>query len=151
MPLPYAESVNYYKTGRTAADKKLDQTSRLIEDVGGEIHMKMLGMMYGRSAVILGFTLDGVPHQIAWPILETKRGEKDTTAARLQAATFVYHDVKAKVVSYQVLGAAAFADIRMIESRNSTPRQALYDGDPADLDLLENKQNHVKRLEVIDG
>lgn len=135
--LPYAEDVNYWKTGQTASDKKLDSAAKLIEDVGGEIHMKMVGMMYGRSAVILGFALDGVPHQIAWPVLETRHGEKDTRAARLQAATFVYHDVKAKVVSYQVLGAAAFADIRLIESQNRTPRQALYDGQPDDLKLLE--------------
>ena len=142
--LPHAEDVNYWKTGQTAADKKLDATAKLIEDatakliedVGGEIHMKMLGMMYGRSAVILGFTIDGIPHQIAWPVLETRKGEKDTRAARLQAATFVYHDVKAKVVSYQVLGTAAFADIRMIEGQNATPRQVLYAGQPEDLKLL---------------
>ena len=48
-----------------------------------------------------------------WPVLPTKSG--DEKAARIQAATLLYHDIKARAISAAVLGArAAFFTFLML-------------------------------------
>ena len=135
IQLPYAEEVNYWKTGRTAPDKKIDQVTKMITDLGGEVTSSLIGMIGGRSAILIEFAMHEDRYRVTWPILQTSKLEKDTAAARIQAATFVYHDIKAKLMTYKVIGAAALADIRLLEN-NRTPRESLYQGHPDDLKLL---------------
>lgn len=104
MDLPCAEDVNYWKTGKRSPDALLDNASKLIEQVGGHVTGRAMGMSMGASAVMLGFEIDGEQFRIVWPVLVTSSGERDTPAARIQAATFVYHDVKAKCMVAKVLG-----------------------------------------------
>ena len=113
--LPYAEDVgNYWKTSQTSADMWMDKTQQLIKNIEGTI----LGVGYGsepttgRAAYMLQFQIGGNAYKIVWPVLPTTVSEK---AARIQAATFIYHDVKAKVSSAKVLGArAAFFSYLML-------------------------------------
>jgi len=100
-----AESVNYWKTGRSDPDTLLDRAERHIVDAGGTITARGLGMFVGHEAVLLGFEIGGEAFRITWPVLPTRDDERASRrAARIQAATFVYHDVKAKCLTARVLG-----------------------------------------------
>lgn len=134
--LPYAEDVNYWKTGSTAPDSKLDQAAKMIVDLGGVVTAKAIGFMFGRSAVMVAFELGGEQHRITWPVLNTRQGEADTRAARIQAATFVWHDMKVRAMNYKVIGGAAFSDVRLIEAQGGTARELLYEGRANDIKLL---------------
>jgi hypothetical protein len=105
--LPFAEDVNYWKTGRSAPDAWMDRAKGEIEKAGGEIFGSAIVTedATGRAGFMLVFRLDGERFKIAWPVLPSKSG--DEKAARIQAATMLYHDVKARCVSARVLGARA--------------------------------------------
>jgi hypothetical protein len=60
-------------------------------------------MVEGRSAIVLGFDIDGDAYRAEWPVLQSKTG--DSRAAMRQAATMMFYDVKARCLSYRVLGA----------------------------------------------
>lgn len=105
---------HYYKTSRTSPDSWLMRIEELIEQHGGRV----LGHGYGRNgadsreAYVFQFELDGERYKIVWPVLPT---EKSKVAARIQATTLMYHDVKQKIVSSQVLGnRAAFFQYLML-------------------------------------
>lgn len=103
----YAEEVNYWKTSHSSPDKWLDKTKKLILDIDGTI----LGEGFGSdpirqySAYMLQFEIDGERYKIVWPVLPSRYNEE--VAARRQATTFIYHDVKARVMSSKVLGSKA--------------------------------------------
>jgi len=92
---------HYYMTSKSLPDDWLDKTEKLIEGHGGRVLSRGYGKAEGRAAYMLGFELDGQRYKIVWPVLPTKKGEQ---AARIQAATLMYHDVKAKIVSAEVIG-----------------------------------------------
>jgi len=106
--LPYAEDVNYWKTGKSDPDTWIAKAKELITKFGGTVIMEGFGSeaLTGRSAYMLGFSIGGDNFKIVWPVLPTKSG-KDEKAARIQAATMLHHDVKAKCISAAVLGARA--------------------------------------------
>ena len=105
--LPHAEDVNYWKTGRSAPDAWLDRAKKEIEKAGGHHLGEGFGSdaATGRSAYMIAFELEGDQFKIVWPVLPS-RGENER-AARVQAATMLYHDVKARCVSAKVRGARA--------------------------------------------
>lgn len=62
---------------------------------------------------MLAFKIGGDRFKIHWPVLPSKGGHE--RAARVQAATMLYHDVKARCISAAVLGArAAFFSFLML-------------------------------------
>ena len=101
-----ADRANYWKTGERSADTQLDRSSQLIMDAGGVINARGIGMFGGNESVLLGYELDGESYRIVWPVLvpRNENSMKDRRAARIQAATFVYHDVKSKCMAAQILG-----------------------------------------------
>lgn len=112
----YAEDMNYWQTGKSAPDSWIESARREIVGAGG----KILGWAFGaegttgRSAYMLEFDLDGERFKIVWPVLPTRSG-KNEQAARIQAATCLYHDVKARCISAKVLGKrAAFFSYLML-------------------------------------
>ncbi len=98
MDRDYAEDVNYWKSGTAAPDSWIDKAKRDIRSVGGQIigDMTVNDESTGRAAFCLAFVLQGDKYQIKWPVLESKTG--NLQAARRQAATALYHDVKARCV-----------------------------------------------------
>jgi len=103
--LPAAEDVNYWKTGASSPDSwiaKAIQLIQLIEDAGGVVTAEAFGRKAGHSAYVLAFEIDHQEFRIEWPVLVSKSGEE--AAARRQAATFIYHDVKAKYMALKVKG-----------------------------------------------
>lgn len=98
-----AENCNYWKTSRSSPDTWIEKAIDLIEKFGGTIIASGFGNEGGRAAYLIRFSLEGESFRILWPVLESETG--DQFAARRQAATMLHHDVKAKCISAQVLGA----------------------------------------------
>ena len=111
MSLPHAEDCNYWKTSSASPDTWLDRCIKLIEQFDGIVVSSGYGSegVTGRAAYLIQFdTVDEDEEihrfKIVWPVLPTSR-KGEELAARRQAATMMYHDIKAKCVSAQVLGA----------------------------------------------
>lgn len=108
MNTVYAEDVNYWQTERTptSADKWIDKTKAEIKAAAGRVLSEAFGSDdQGRAAYMLEFTFGGDRFRAVWPVLPSKT--KNERAARIQAATMLYHDVKAKCVSAKVHGTRA--------------------------------------------
>lgn len=101
--LPFAEDIkHYWQTSRESPDTWLLRARKQIERLGGNVLAEGFGSAEDREAYMLGFEIDGQKFKIVWPVLPSKKG--NTLAARRQAATMLYHDVKAKSISASVLG-----------------------------------------------
>jgi hypothetical protein len=106
MKLPYAETVNYWMTGKSSPDKWIGDAKQLIQKLGGKILGEAFGQDgSGNAAFMLAFTIGGDRFKIIWPVLKSKTNKE--AAAKIQAATFLFHDVKAKCLSATILGARA--------------------------------------------
>jgi hypothetical protein len=124
----YAESVNYWGTSRTSADEWLDKAKREIRAVKGLIEGSGIAEeeQTGRAAFVLTYTLDGDRYQIKWPVLQSKNG--NMRAAKIQAATCLYHDVKSCCVRLKFLGArAAFLPFLLLPSGQTAAEAANAD------------------------
>lgn len=101
----FAENCNYWKTSKSSPDAWVEKSISLIEQFGGEIISSGFGneVAVQRSAYMIRFKVEDLIYKIIWPVLLSEKG--DQMAARRQAATMLYHDIKAKCVSAQVLGA----------------------------------------------
>lgn len=124
MNLPYAEDVgHYWQTSRTAADTWIDRAKQLIKDMGGEVIADGFGSAHGRAAFMLAFKFKDQRYKVTWPVLPTHSGSE--AAAKTQAATMLYHDVKAKAMSASVLGVeVAFFSYMMLPDGRVTSELA---------------------------
>ncbi len=112
----YAEDINYWKTGRTSPDGWIEKAKTQIEKLDGQVLAEAFGseLTTGSSAYMLGFEIQGNKFKAIWPVLPTKSGA-DKKAARIQAATMLYHDIKVKCIAASVKGAkAAFFEYLML-------------------------------------
>jgi len=114
MDLPYAEDVgHYWQTSQSSPDTWIDRAKKVIENLGGAVLTEGFGSAAGRAAFILAFEIMGQKYRIVWPVLPTYRGS--AASAKRQAATMLFHDVKAKAMSASVLGVeAAFFSYMML-------------------------------------
>ena len=121
--LPFAEDTNYWKTSQSSADSWMDKTIKLIRDFGGRVTAEAFGSepVSGRSAFMLAFEMQGDQFKIIWPVLPS-RARGGERAAKIQAATLVYHDVKARLLSIKIFGARAvfFNYLQLPDGRNAT-------------------------------
>jgi len=118
---PNAEDVNYWKTSRSSPDAWMDKTKRQIEHLGGQVLMEGFGSepITGRAAFMLAFRIGNDKFKVIWPVLPSKSGNE--RAARIQAATMLYHDIKAKCISSAVLGTrAAFFSFLLLPDGRTT-------------------------------
>lgn len=101
----YAEDLNYWKTSKRSADTWIEMAQREIEKAGGLFHGEAFAAdaAGGRAAYVIKFSLAGDDFRITWPVLESKSGNGQ--AAKVQAATMMYYDIKARCLSARVLGA----------------------------------------------
>lgn len=103
--LPYAEEIgHYWKTSKSSPDTWIERARRQIEKLGGQVLAEEFRCepTTGRAAYMLAFELDGERFKAVWPVLPSKTGNE--RAARVQAATLLHHDIKAKAISSAVLG-----------------------------------------------
>ena len=102
--IKYAEDVNHYwKTGSSTPDSWLDKAAGLIEEIDGHVFTRGFGQdKEGRKAYMITFQIDGTDYKMVWPVLESKNN--NDLAARRQATTFMFHDIKAKCMSSLIIG-----------------------------------------------
>lgn len=121
----YAEDVgNYWKSGTSAPDTWIDKAKKEIGSAGGKVLSEAFGRdETGRAAFLLEFSFGGERFRAIWPVLPSRT--KNERAARIQAATMLYHDVKARCVSAKVLGArAAFFTYLMLPDGRTAAQAA---------------------------
>lgn len=117
----YAEDVgNYWKTGTRAPDAWIDLAKKEIGSAGGKVLSEAYGRDdTGRAAFMLEFAFASERFRAIWPVLKSRTNNEK--AARIQAATMLYHDVKARCVSAKVLGtrAAFFSYLLLPDGRTA--------------------------------
>ena len=121
MNLPYAEDVgHYWQSGSSPPDTWIEKAKRQIEEVGGIINADAYGSMDGRAAFMGAFSIDDNKFKVVFPVLESKAG--NNLAAKRQAATMLYHDIKAKCMVASVLGtkAAFFSYLMLPDGRTAS-------------------------------
>ena len=121
MELPYAEDIgHYWQTSHSSPDVWIDRAKKIIQDMGGEILADGFGSAGGRAAFMLAFKFKDDKFKVVWPVLPTSSG-KDASAKR-QAATMLYHDVKAKSMTASVLGpkVAFFSYLMLADGRTAS-------------------------------
>lgn len=114
MELPYAEDLgHYWKTGSSSPDTWLEMAKKLIREINGEITAEGFGSIGTQAAYMLAFRIGADKFKVVFPVLYSKAG--NTIAAKRQAATMLYHDIKAKCMVANVLGIkAAFFNYLML-------------------------------------
>jgi hypothetical protein len=101
--MPYAEDLNFWATGKSDPGKWIDAAKRQLKALGGEFKGEGFGSdADGRAAFMLAFEIKGDKFKIIWPVLKSKSGNE--RAARTQAATTLYHYVKAVCLYAAVVG-----------------------------------------------
>lgn len=112
--LPYAEDVgHYWRTSQSSPDMWIERAKKVIKDMGGEILADGFGSAGGQAGFMLGFKFKEQRYKVVWPVLPTYSGNE--ILAKRQAATMLYHDVKAKAMTASVLGVeAAFFSYMML-------------------------------------
>lgn len=136
----YAQDVNYWRTGTTSPDKWLEKAKNEIKNVGGTIDGEAYMERDDKRAYTLLFTMDGDPYRITWPVLPLKPMKPnnrrtpselraDDQAAKIQATTFIYNDIKAKCMILKVFGPqATFLQYRVMPDGSTPAEQALLTG-----------------------
>ena len=113
MELPFAEDVSYWKSSKSDPNAWLSRTEDLIVKFGGVVKVVARGNMEGRSAYLIEFEHEAEKFKILFPVLPTQRDE--TRAAERQAATLIYHDVKARLLRAEIFGVkSAFFEFLML-------------------------------------
>jgi len=85
----------------------MERAKAEIARAGGSVLAEGFGSepQTGRAAYMLAFELGGDRFKMIWPILPSKTGHG--SAARIQAATALYREVKAACVKAKFLGTRA--------------------------------------------
>lgn len=121
MELPYAYECPFWKTGKSSPDVWIEKTKKLIIKAGGDHIIESYGSEHstGRAAFMIAFAIGEDKFKLVWPVLLI-RDDSEMRAAKIQAATMLYHDVKNKCVKAMVFGArTAFFEHLMIEDGRS--------------------------------
>lgn len=118
----YSENVNYWETGKSSPDIWLEKAKTEIKRVGGVVAGSAIvsDEIAGRYAFMVAFSLGSDDFKITWPVLKSKTN--NLKAARIQAATALYHEVKAACVKVKFLGArsAFFAYLMLSDGRTAS-------------------------------
>jgi len=118
----YAEDANYWKSGKSDPDTWLEKCKKEIKAVGGKINREVIVSEDGKTGYSLEFAIADDQFKIIWPVLKCRNYDTNgvsARAAKIQAATFMYHDIKAKCMVVKILGArrAFFGDMLLSDGR----------------------------------
>ena len=126
----YAEDINYWKSGKSSPDTWLDKAEAQIVKSGGTILGRAFGSdsMAGVETYMLAFQIADDQFKIVWPVLQSRTDNKQ--AARRQAATMIYHDIKAKCMVAEIFGMKKAFVSYLVLSDGSTVTEAATDALP---------------------
>jgi hypothetical protein len=117
----YAEDLNCWQTSAAGPDKWIDKAISQVETLGGHVKQHGFGSESGgREAYMLGFEIEGDLFRIVWPVMRSRGGNQ--RAARVQAATTLYHYIKGVCLSALVLGprVAFFSHFLLSDGRTAS-------------------------------
>ena len=114
MKLPYGEEINYWKTSQSQPESWIDKAIKLIHELKGKVYTHAFGQDdQGNSAYMIQFQIGDDKFKLVWPVLPTKGG--DEKAAKRQATTLIFHDIKARCLTARILGSrTAFFNYLML-------------------------------------
>lgn len=103
VELPYAEDIgHYWETSKSPPDSWIARTKHLIESLGGTVLAEGFGAVDDKAGYMMAFKIGADNFKVVWPVLPSRTGKHG--AAKRQAATLLYHDIKAKAMTASVLG-----------------------------------------------
>lgn len=101
----YAEDLNYWQTGKSDPDQWVEKAKDQLVKLGAKIEAQGFGMNGdGKAAYMIGFTIKEDSFKIIWPVMKLKYNNSSERAAKIQAATMLYHYVKAVALYVAVVG-----------------------------------------------
>lgn len=112
----YAEHVNYWKTSRkTTSDGWIEKAKKELQNIGGNVIEEGFIRQEGKSAFLFSFVLENEQYKMIWPVLQSQYLEQEK-AAKVQASTALYYEVKNTCVKAKFLGTrVAFIGYLMID------------------------------------
>lgn len=102
--LPYADTMNYWKSSNSSPDTWLDKAEKMIEKQGGAVSIRGVGKEGGNMAYFMEFEFPPEKFRLVWPVLPVKKDDQ-VLAAKRQAATMMFHDIKARALRFKLFGA----------------------------------------------
>lgn len=99
----YADDLPYFKTSQVVSDTWIDMAKEEIRRAKGKVETEAFASSDGKQAFLLTFAFGEDHYSIQWPVLAVRKST-DAKAAKIQAATMLYHDVKSRCISARVLG-----------------------------------------------
>jgi len=116
----YADDLPYWKTSQSSPDVWMERTVNLIFNYGGIIISQLAGTISGKTGYMIIFRVGEDTFRISWPVSQSKKDE--TRAAKVQAATMMHHDIKAKLITAEVFGtrAAFFSYLLLPDGRTAS-------------------------------
>lgn len=116
----YAEDLPYWKTSRSGADEWLEKAKDEIKRAGGKVVSSLYGDDgTGRAGFMIVFQFGEDRFRMSWQVVQSKTGNQ--SAGKVQAATMLYHTIKARAVEIRVRGArmAFFGDLLLGDGRTA--------------------------------
>jgi len=113
-----AEDLNFWQTGKSSPDKWIESTKKQIKTLGGsDIHEAFGSDGDGRAAFMIGFRLQEERFSVVWPVVQSR--SRNERAERVQAATMLYHYVKAVSLYSIIVGprSAFFSHLLLPDGR----------------------------------
>jgi len=99
-----AEGFPYWKTSKSSADSWLEKCETEIKRAGGSVAASgFINSAISGSAYMIEFDLDSNRFRLVERVLDSRSG--DSKAAKVQAATTMYHDLKGRMISARRKGA----------------------------------------------
>jgi hypothetical protein len=106
--LSYAEGLPYWQTSKSGVESWIEKIKKEITrypSLKGKVVTEAVMTIDDVSSIVLEFELQGDLFRIQWPVMKSKSGNQ--RAEKVQAATMIFYDVKARVITALVLGARA--------------------------------------------
>ena len=99
----HAENLNFWQTGQSSPDTWIERAKSQIIGLGGKIEGEGFGSnSEGKAAYMIGFSIEGNAFKVIWPVMKSKTNNQK--AAKIQAATSLYHYVKTICLYAVVVG-----------------------------------------------
>lgn len=115
---PYGEDVNFWATSTSGPDTWMERTKKQVVTLNGRVLAEGFGADgEGRAAFMLTFAIGDDQFKVVWPVLPSRKG--NTRAARVQAATMLFHYVQGVAIRAVVVGAkeAFFTHLMLPDGR----------------------------------
>lgn len=104
MP-PFAEKLSYWKTSRSGADTWIERACDEITKINGRVIRSAIGEENGTTVFMIEFIIKNDTFFATWKSLEPQvKNQVNLRAAKVQAATALYHHIKDTCIAAAWMG-----------------------------------------------